>query len=733
MKREFLLWTLLALAFSLAFRPAAFAVENAPSYDVVVFGGTSAGVAAAVAAGRGGSKVLLVESGYLIGGLTTGGLTKTDIGKGETIGGLAREFYDRVLKHYTKVYGADSQQVKDCGGGYFFETKVALQIYHEMLAEAGVAVRTKEQLESVEVRDKRIVAFTTRHYESGKFTRFSGQHFVDGSYEGDLMAQAGVLYRVGREARAEYNEPLAGITAGPEEYIGKSDQRVQAFNIRGTLSIRDDNRVAIPRPKNYYREAHANLIDTVNKLKLTRLDQLFTDTQRWAMINGKCDPNKADFPGVNFAYSDGDYEQRARITAKVQDYWLSLWYMLQNDPALPEEFKRDARRWGLPKDEFVESGHVTPQVYVRVARRMLGRYFLTQNDLLYERYKPDAICLGSYNMDAHAIQIIQTDQGPKEEGHFNDASDAYEIPYRSLLPHGVDNLVVVAAVSASHVAYSSLRMEPVFMMLGHAGGIAIDLARKGGEKVQDISVEKLQSQLKQDGVPLEAPFRPVVAIRVKTKDPQPGQPVEFEIVSRHVQAPLKTIAWNFDGSGEVQATGPAARYTFNQATPAKVMVLAQDEKRLVALPARLELSLGEDAPLDREVHYYQAKLDGRWNRARGPEVEYRQRVALSDQGVGGEAMKAEFTTTLPKSGRYRVALAFPSGGNRASNVPVTVTHAGGSTDIKLNQKKKPGPFAFQPIGEFQFISGQPASVKISNAGVDGMVLIDTVRWIWLGD
>ncbi|WP_438479283.1 FAD-dependent oxidoreductase [Oleiharenicola lentus] len=733
MTRKPLLWTLLALAFSFAFRPAALAVENAPAYDVVVFGGTSAGVAAAVAAGRGGSKVLLVESGYLIGGLTTGGLTKTDIGKGETIGGLAREFYDRVLKHYTKAYGADSQQVKETGGGYFFETKVALQIYYEMLAEAGVVVRTKEQLESVEVKDKRIVAFTTRHYESGKFTRFSGKHFVDGSYEGDLMAQAGVLYRVGREARAEYNEPLAGITSGPEEYIGKSDQRVQAFNIRGTLSIRDDNRVAIPKPKNYYREAHANLIDTVNKLKLTRLDQLFTDTQRWAMINGKCDPNKADFPGVNFAYSDGDYEQRARITAKVQDYWLSLWYMLQNDPALPEDFKADARRWGLPKDEFVESGHVTPQVYVRVARRMLGRYFLTQTDLLYERYKPDAICMGSYNMDAHAIQIIQTDAGPKEEGHFNDSSDAYEIPYRSLLPYGVDNLVVVAAVSASHVAYSSIRMEPVFMMLGQAGGIAIDLARKDGAKVQDVSIAKLQAQLTKDGVPLKAPFRPVVAIKVKTKDPQPGQPVEFEIVSRHVQSPLKIISWNFDGSGEVQATGQTARYTFNQATPAKVMVLATDEKRLVTLPARLEFSLGEDATLDREVHYYQAKLDGRWNRARGPEVEYRQRVALSDQDVGGEPMKAEFTTTLPKSGRYRVALAFPSGGNRASNVPVTVTHAGGSTELKLNQKKKPGPFAFQPIGEFQFTAGQPVTVKISNAGVDGMVLIDTVRWIWLGN
>ena len=732
MKRPLRFATLFVLVCSLLVPMGTAAPSSSPP-DVVVFGGTSAGIAAAVAAGRGGSKVVLVESSYLIGGLTTGGLTKTDIGKSDTIGGLAREFYDRVLQHYAKVYGPDSQQVKDCGGGYFFETKVALQIYQEMLAEAGVEVRIRERLEDVEVKGTRIVAFTTRNYETREQTRFTATQFVDGSYEGDLMAQAGALYRVGREARSEYNEPLAGITNGPVEYLGKGDHRVQAYNIRGTLSIRDDNRVPIPKPKHYYREAHAHHIETVNRLGLTRLDQLFTDTQRWAMINGKCDPNKADFPGVNFGYAEGDYEQRARITEKVQDYWLSLWYLLQNDPGLPEAFKADARRWGLPKDEFLESGHVTPQVYVRVARRLLGRYFVTQNDLLYDRAKPDTVCMGSYNMDAHAIHIIQTDEGPVEEGHFNDASDAWEIPYRSLLPYGLDNLVVVAAVSASHVAYSSLRMEPVFMMLGHAGGVAVDIARQDGAKAQNISIAKLQERLRRDGVPLKAPFRPVVDIKVLTRDPQPGQPVEFELVPRHVESPLKTIAWNFDGSGEVQATGAKASYTFNQAAPAKIMLLVQDQKRLVALPARTEVVLGNEPSLDREVHYYKAKLDGRWNRARGPEVEYRQRVGLMDQGPGGEPMTADFVTTIPKTGRYKVAMAFPSGGNRATNASVTITHADGKKEIKLNQKKKPGPFAFQPLGEFRFKAGQPASVKISNAGAVGVVLIDTVRWIWLGE
>lgn len=713
--------------------PAVAAPSASRTPDVVVFGGSSAGVAAAIAAGRGGSKVVLVEPSYLIGGLTTGGLTKTDIGKAFTIGGLAREFYDRVLAYYQKTYGVDSQQAKDSGGGYFFETKVALAIYQEMLADAGVEVRIRERLEDVEVRDHRIIAFTTRNYETGEESRFTGRLFIDGTYEGDLMAHAGVLYRVGREAQSEYNESLAGITQGPEQYIGKGDHRVQAYNIRGTLSVRDDNRVPIPKPKHYYREAHANLIDTVNTLKLTRLDQLFTDTVRWAMINGKCDPNKADFPGVNFGYVEGDYEQRARITEKVQDYWLSLWWMLQNDPELPEEFKADARRWGLPKDEYVESGHVTPQIYVRVARRMLGRYHLTQHDLLYDRFKPDTICMGSYNMDCHAIQSIWTDEGLKEEGHFNDSSDAYEIPYRSLLPYGIDNLAVVAAVSATHVAYSSLRMEPVFMMLGHAGGVAANLARESNAKMQDISVPELQARLKRDGIPLEAPFRPVVDIKVRTKNPQPGEPVEFELIEKHVESPLARIAWNFDGSGEVQATGKTARYTFNQASPAKVMVLVQDEKRLLALPASVEVPLGEEPTLNREVHYTKATLDGRWNRARGPQVEYRQRVGLMDQGPDGEPMSAEFATTLPRSGRYRVAVAFPSGNNRATNVPVVVTHAGGTTPLSLNQKQKPGPFAFQPIGEFRFKAGERAAVIYSNKGANGIVLIDTVRWIWVGE
>lgn len=733
MKRPFVYLAALAISLGLAVATATES-STAANYDVVVFGGTPAGIAAAVAAGQGGAKVLLVEPSYLIGGLMSGGLTKTDIGKADTIGGLARDFYNRVLAHYTKTYGAESEQVKACDGGYYFEPKVALQIFGEQLTEARVAVRTKERLESVEVKSGQVRAITTRNYETGKESRLVAKVFVDGSYEGDVMAQAGVLYRVGREAREEYGESLAGLTEGPAEYLGKGDHRVQAYNIRGTITTNDQLRLPIPKPQNYYRVAHAGLIRTVNQHQLKSISELFPDVGRWAMINGKCDPNKADFPGANFGYTEGDYEQRARITAKVQDYWLSLWYLLQNDPELPEAFKADARRWGLPKDEFLESNHVTPQIYVRVARRMQGRYLLTQRDVQYDRFKPDTICMGSYNTDCHAIQVIQTDDGPRAEGSFNGAADAYEIPYRCLLPHGVNNLLVVAAVSATHVAYSSLRMEPVFMMLGHAGGIAAQMAAADGIAAQDISIQQLQSRLAAAGIPLQAPFRPVVEIRLKTALPlRVGEPVEFELVAKQERAPLTQLAWNFDGSGAIQATNRVVRHTFLQPTRATVLLLATDADKKVALPATLTLELGDVAPLDREVHYEAARLVGRWSRTRGPEVEYRQRVALVDDRKGDGAAQAYFTTTLSRTGRYRVAIACASGGNRATNVPVTITHADGTAQLKLDQRRKNTPFAFVPVGEFRFEAGNTSTVTISNQDANGHVTIDAVRWVWLGE
>ncbi len=710
--------------------------------DLVVYGGTPAGIMAAVAAGRAGASVVLVEPSYLIGGLMSGGLHKTDIGRRETIGGLSKEFFQRVMTYYTQTYGAGSPQVKALDytqdpatrGGYYFEPKIALRIFQEMLAEAKVAVRTREQIQAVDAGPGQVRSFTTRHDRTGAETRFAGTMFVDGSYEGDLMAGAGVLYRLGREARMEYNESLAGLTEGPEEYRGMGDHRVQSYNIRGTLSVDPANRVPIPKPKQYFRDAHAHLIKTVNEHGLKRLVELYPDRDRWAEINGKMDPNKADFIGANLGYSEGDHEQRARITARVQDYWLSLWWMLQNDPELPEAFKADARTYGLPKDEYLESNHITPQIYVRVARRMQGRYFLTQKDVHHDRFKPDTICMGSYGTDCHGIQMIQTDAGWKLEGDFNAAADPYEIPYRSITPHGVKNLLVVAAVSASHVAYSSLRMEPVFMMLGHAGGVAAHLALAGRTAVQDVPVAKLQAVLKAADMPLQAPYRPWVEIRAKQAGPyRPGQTVEFELADRDVRAPLTRYAWSFDGSGRVQGDGRTARFTFPHPGTYTVMVLAWQDEKTLTLPTTLEIKVEGGEALNREVHYTHATTVGRWTRSRGTEAEYRFRVGLLDENKRDGKSRAEFTTVPGKTGRYAVAVAYATVGNRATNTPVEIRHADGTATVKVNQRRKASPFAFTPVGEFRFKAGEPATVVISNAGVDGYVQIDTVRWIWLGE
>lgn len=710
--------------------------------EIVIYGGTPAGIMAAVAAGRNGAKVVLIEPSYLIGGLMSGGLHKTDIGNRETIGGLSKEFFRRVLDYYTRTYGPGSPQVKACDyqqnpeirSGYYFEPKIALQIFSEMLREASVSIRTNEQLVSVSVVDGRVASIVTEHRETGDRSRYHGSIFIDGSYEGDLMAQAGVLYRVGREAKSEYNEPLAGINQGPSEYIGKGDHRVQSYNIRGTICVDPDNRVPIPKPKEYFRDAHYHLVRIVNEHGLKRLDQLYPDRFRWGEINGKMDPNKADMIGSSIAYSEGDAAQRARILARVQDYWLSHWYMLQNDPDLPEEFKQDARQYGLPKDEYLESQHITPQVYVRVARRMQGRYMLTQHDVRYDRHKSDAICMGSYGTDCHGIQLIQTDAGYIQEGDFNGAADPYEIPYRCITPYGVDNLLVVAAISATHVAYASVRMEPVFMMLGHAAGEAAHLAHSGQTTVQEVSIQKLQNRLKASGMPLSAPYRPMVEINpLPQSSIEVGETVEFEVVERDVRRPLQRLAWSIDGSGRIEGDAQRLRYRFDHPGSYHLMLLAWEDEDLFAVPATLSINVGQEPSLNREVQYLNAQLQGRWTRSRGKEIEYRDRVGLVDDGNGDGESQASFSTRLPRSGRYLVSIAFATAGNRATNTPIAVQHAGGVTQVRFNQRIKESPFAFTPLGEYRFEANQPSQVVFSNDGADGLVQIDTVRWIWQGE
>ena len=598
-KKTMVLWMCVGIAAFVGLTPAPAGTAEAAPNNLVVYGATPGGIMAAVAAARAGDHVLLLEPGYLVGGMMSGGLTKTDIGNRSTVGGLSLEFYQRVHAYYAKTYGADSPQVKQSHEGVFFEPHVADLVFSDLLREAGVEVRRKQRLVSTEVALNRVTGISVVNTATQVETIVGGDEFIDATYEGDLLAAAHVPYRIGREARAEYGERLAGMTAGPEAYLGSGDHRLQSFNIRSTLTTRDDIRVSIPKPRYYTPQPAHNFVNAVKKRKIHTFEELFTDWIHWGEINGKFDPNKADYVGANYNYPEADPAARAEIVDHVRDYWLSLWWTLQNDPELPDDFKTSARRWGLPTDEFVESGHVTPQLYVREARRMLGRYLLTERDLEFDRHKPDAICMGSYNIDSHEVQTVRLSTGLVVDGSLLGMSTSvkpWEIPYRAITPGAPSNLLVVCAVSATHIAYASLRMEPVFMMIGQAAGLASHLARSGNTSVQEILVSALQAKLTAAGVPLRAPYFPSVALTVPSHQVDIGEAVKFKARVFEGNEPLSYV-WNFGGS-EMKATEPVTRFAFPVRTNCVVSLKIVDGNGVSSLVVMEPIVVGGDLPRD---------------------------------------------------------------------------------------------------------------------------------------
>lgn len=500
------------------------------SFDLVVYGGTAAGVTTAVAGARHGLKTVLLEPRAHIGGMVSGGLSGTDVGRREVIGGLALEFYYQAGRHYDLA--RHLQEI-----AWMPEPKVAEVLFRHMLSDARVTVLEHHRLRQktgVRKEGPRIVEITMEHG-----VRFRGKIFVDTSYEGDLMAQAGVSYTFGRESAQEYGESLAGVravtpshqfaidipawddegqllpevSAEPRGQPGSADKRIQAYNFRVIATNVPENRIPWPRPDNYDPKRYELLARYLNAMTAYLGRSLDVNEVNLLRVipNGKADwnnrgPFSTDYIGKNYEYPDGHYATRERIWKEHEDYQKGFYYFLATDPRVPGPLQQQMNQWGLAKDEFADTGHWPNQLYVREARRMVGDFVMTQKDLQTDLRKPDAIGMGSYNSDSHNVQRFVNERGFVEnEGDVQVPVQPYQIPYRILRPKRSEavNLLVPVCFSASHVAYSSVRMEPQYMILGHAAGIAAALAASAGSAVQDIDVSELQRRLKEEGAVFE--------------------------------------------------------------------------------------------------------------------------------------------------------------------------------------------------------------------------------------
>ncbi len=507
-------------------RPADAAVLAEADADVVVYGGTASGVIAAVAAARAGKSVVLIAPERHLGGMVSGGLGATDVGNARAIGGYAREFFDRVRAHYVTKYGAASQQVRDCAGGFRFEPHVAEAVFDAMLAEAKVAVHRGAPLLGTDCKNGRIVSIRAGTVAKG-FHDVTGRVFIDASYEGDLMAQAGVRFTVGRESRAQYGESIAGVQKHSPAHqwsvklspylkgkmllpliqpdapgaAGAGDRKVQAYNFRLCMTQRPEERVPWTKPANYDAARYELLARYLKARPGLKVGQLMNPVK---IPNAKTDTNNngpisTDHIGASWKYPDADPATRKKIWQDHVEYTQGFLWFLARDPRVPPALQREINTWGLAKGEFTDNDHWPYQLYVREARRMIGSYVMTQADIIDKRTKDDSIGLGSYNTDSHHVQrVVGPDGFVLNEGDFQVPIKPYAIPYRSLVPKAAEcsNLLVPVCCSASHVAYCTIRMEPVYMILGQASGVAAALAVDGKTTVQRVPTAKLRERLK---------------------------------------------------------------------------------------------------------------------------------------------------------------------------------------------------------------------------------------------
>lgn len=478
--------------------------------DVCIYGATPGGIAAAVSAARSGSNVVLIEPTQRIGGLVTCGLSHTDFHSFESLSGSFLEFSQRVKAYYVKTYGPDSEQVKASFEGTFGEPKINLAIFEQMITEQKVRLKLEKgwsTLQSVTVDQKRIASITLT--DDAKETLTAKAHiFIDATYEGDLLAKAGISYHVGREGCDKYGESLA-----PE----KEDKQLQAYNFRFCATNDPATRVPITAPGGYDRRDFEGVIPILNSGEIDFVfsypSRCIVKAQTPALPNNKYDINdvsrglvRLSMPGHNQDWPEGDATTRKRIFNEHLRYNVGLLYFLQNDEAVPEQFRLPAREWGWCKDEFTETNHLPPQLYVREARRMIGQYVYTQKD---SEHAPgdaravlhkDSIAMADYGNNCHGTSHEGPQYGGKHTGEFYKPVPPYQIPYGVLIPkvEECQNLLVPVAASSSHVGFCALRLEPIWMSLGQAAGHAAALALAKNRPVQSVPLSELQNRLVAD-------------------------------------------------------------------------------------------------------------------------------------------------------------------------------------------------------------------------------------------
>ena len=689
----------------------------AETHDLVIYGGTSAGIAAAVQAKRMGISAIVIEPTDRVGGLTTGGLGQTDIGNKQVIGGIAWDFYHDIRIHYQKPeswkwmeqpkgnFKGTGQTITsdDEKTQWTFEPSAALKVYQDWIARDGLKIVYKQRLDrsgeskatdrgdgyhinkpgttakGVTVEDGRITAITM---ESGE--TYSGKMFIDATYEGDLLASAGITFTVGREGTAIFGESYNGnqpvlstnhdLVNGVDPYVkagdkssglvkwiepgnpgetGASDHRMQAYCFRMCLTDHPENRIPFVKPEGYdetwyellFRnyEAGYNGVPWINS----------------GMPNKKTDTNNrdgvsTDFIGQNYEWPQGSYDLRDEIRDKHLQWQQGLMWSLANHPRVPENVRKEVSTWGMTKDEFTEGNGWQQQLYVREGRRMVSDLVMTQHHCQRREFAENSVGMGDYTMDSHNTQRYVTADGMvKNEGNIEKGGfPPYPIDYRSIVPKKgeIGNLLVPVSLSASHISFGSIRMEPVFMILGQSAATAAAHAISEGKPVQEIDQAKLKERLLAD----------------------------------------KQI---------LDHAAPAAR-------DATISV------------DKLKGTIADEST---------AKLTGDWTAS-----VFSRGVGKGYRHDGGDSAKnpatATFTLTAPGDGTYHIQLASSPNENRSTKTLVKIAGHANSSGKRINQKQAPSVDGLWiPIDSAKLSKDQEVFVTVSNEGADGFVVIDAAR------